>query len=855
MGQEELFDIEPSPVAPRLKRIVGGGMWTFLVDGKVAFTFPEDDKLNARVTAVLTLNNGWADKRQVAEQWGVSVRCVDLWLNKYADKGSAGLALDKGRQRMTTAAVVARIVEMKAQHHSVAGIADALKIPYGRARRILQNSKAERNAVPPPPLFEGSSLEAEALETATDSKLKINQFSSITHDSIIESVANEDIADYFNVMPCGKTDLEVPTTEIPADTAIADSSLPDVETHDQKHVANSVNTHVTPSAAAAPLVGNADMSMAGMPADTVSAIANCDDESTEHVANEVFDKDIDILYSPSSKVVDPLDRGFDRAMARMGMLDDAVPAFADCGHVERAGALLAVAVLASSGFLANALKIYKSFGAAFYGVRTTFMTLFVMAVARIRNPEQVNDLNPLTLGRLLGLDRSPSVKTLRSKIKVLCHRRQAANLMNVTAKERVGDIAIGDVTLLVDGHVHAYNGDAPVGKTFSTSRSRVVKGATDYWVNLPDGTPLLCIQTPFNSALNKMLPSIIIEARKICPGRRITVVFDRGGSDAATYEALIKLEVDILAYHRFPDPINHALFTKTPTIINGKECDHAPLEREIELKVYDKTRERKDTGRRVKLRELIVLRKDGKTTHAVTTRRDKDSATLLTMLFRRWTQENFFKHFDYAYDFDHLAVYAKTAVPKGGDHPNPEFTQLQKQARKLRSDIGRMLQRNIGTAECANPVALAARLSGGLPKAKAQTLADLCENLKKTQDVMAVTPRREGTDSFVQLDAESRLLLNLVKSEAYCAEGVLARLVGDEWSGVNGNEKGIVEGMMQTTGSIKVNGGLLQIALRHQSTPERTRLLRHLCDTATVMAVNYPGTTLRMVFSVEEERF
>ena len=120
---------------------------------------------------------------------------------------------------------------------------------------------------------------------------------------------------------------------------------------------------------------------------------------------------------------------------------------------------------------------------------------------------------------------------------------------------------------------------------------------------------------------------------------------------------------------------------------------------------------------------------------------------------------------------------------------------------------------------------------------------------------MAVTPRREGTDSFVQLDAESRLLLNLVKSEAYCAEGVLARLVGDEWSGVNGNEKGIVEGMMQTTGSIKVNGGLLQIALRHQSTPERTRLLRHLCDTATVMAVNYPGTTLRMVFSVEEERF
>ena len=48
-----------------------------------------------------------------------------------------------------------------------------------------------------------------------------------------------------------------------------------------------------------------------------------------------------------------------------------------------------------------------------------------MALLRIRNPEQLTEQAPGELGRLLGLDRAPEVKTLRRKLKELGERDQA----------------------------------------------------------------------------------------------------------------------------------------------------------------------------------------------------------------------------------------------------------------------------------------------------------------------------------------------------------------------------------------------------------------------------------------------
>jgi hypothetical protein len=113
---------------------------------------------------------------------------------------------------------------------------------------------------------------------------------------------------------------------------------------------------------------------------------------------------------------DPADRRLDRLLAYLGLLDDAAPLFRDSLRVPRAGVLLALPALIESGVLELARRIYGTLGPAFYGLRTTMLTLLLMALLRLKRPEALKEHCPDDLGRLLGLDRAPEVKTLRRKL-------------------------------------------------------------------------------------------------------------------------------------------------------------------------------------------------------------------------------------------------------------------------------------------------------------------------------------------------------------------------------------------------------------------------------------------------------
>src|SRR5258707_11678650 len=112
----------------------------------------------------------------------------------------------------------------------------------------------------------------------------------------------------------------------------------------------------------------------------------------------------------------PLDRSMDRLLAAIGLLDDALPVFALTRSLPRAGVLLAIPALVASGLLSTADKIYGSLGPAFYGLRTTLVAYVLLALLRIPLPETLKEYPPGELGRIVGLDRMPEVKTLRRKL-------------------------------------------------------------------------------------------------------------------------------------------------------------------------------------------------------------------------------------------------------------------------------------------------------------------------------------------------------------------------------------------------------------------------------------------------------
>jgi transposase len=130
----------------------------------------------------------------------------------------------------------------------------------------------------------------------------------------------------------------------------------------------------------------------------------------------------------------PSDRCADRLLARLGLLEDAPPLFGSADAVARAGVLLVLPVLIASGVFECAQKIYGSLGPAFYGLRTSLLTLLLMALWRIKRPENLKEYSPENLGRVLGLDRAPEVKTLRRKLASLAATGRAAQFGDALAR-------------------------------------------------------------------------------------------------------------------------------------------------------------------------------------------------------------------------------------------------------------------------------------------------------------------------------------------------------------------------------------------------------------------------------------
>ena len=224
--------------------------------------------------------------------------------------------------------------------------------------------------------------------------------------------------------------------------------------------------------------------------------------------------------SVASHDTDPGDRCADRLLARLGLLEDAPPLFGSATAVPRAGVLLALPVLVASGVFECAQKIYGSLGPAFYGLRTSLLTLLLMALWRIKRPEGLKEYSPQDLGRVLGLDRAPEVKTLRRKLARLAAAGRAAQFGQALAQQRVALRGAALGFLYTDGHVRVYHGQHALPKAH-VARMRISLPATsDYWVNDSAGDPLFVVTAEANAGLVKMLPGILAPGAR--PGGQAT---------------------------------------------------------------------------------------------------------------------------------------------------------------------------------------------------------------------------------------------------------------------------------------------------------------------------------------------
>jgi len=549
-----------------------------------------------------------------------------------------------------------------------------------------------------------------------------------------------------------------------------------------------------------------------------------------------------------SQDTDPSDRSADRLLARLGLLQDAPPLFGSATAVPRAGVLLALPVLMASGVFECAQKIYGQLGPGFYGLRTSLLTLLLMALWRIKRPENLKEYSPQSLGRVLGLDRAPEVKTLRRKLASLAATGRAAQLGEALARRRVESRGKAMGFLYVDGHVRVYHGQHALPKAH-VARMRISMPATsDYWVNDSSGDPLFVVTAEANAGLVKMLPGILDQVRRLAGKRRVTVVFDRGGFSPKLFLQLIATGFDLLTYRKGRHPrIPRSRFGPHTARCGGRQITYVLADQEVRL-----------LKGRLRLRQVTRRMENGHQTPILTSRRDLAAAQVACRMFDRWRQENFFKYLREEYALDALAEYAAVPDDPTREVPNPVWAALDAQLKQAWARVER-LQSEYGL-EALNNLERKHRTMRGFKVAYGKLGEQIWaawQHVLQLEKRRAAVPRRvpvqDAIDKpVVKLAPERKHLTNLIKMVAYQAESDLLRLVAPHYRRAQDEGRTLLQAALSSTADLKVSKRELRVRLASQSSPHRTRAIAALCEELTKEKTIFPGSNLRLVYAIQE---
>ena len=548
---------------------------------------------------------------------------------------------------------------------------------------------------------------------------------------------------------------------------------------------------------------------------------------------------------PVTMDTDPANRVFDRLMACLGLLDDAAPLFRSGTRVPGAGVLLALPGLVDTGVFDCARDVYGGIGPAFYGLRTTILALLFMALLRLKRPESLKEHPPEDLGRILGLDRAPEVKTVRRKLSRLAALRRASEFGRALAERRVALRGAAMGLLYVDGHVRVYHGRHKLPKTHVARMRLSLPATSDYWVNDAAGDPLFVVTAEANAGLVKMLPVVLGEVRALVGDRRVTVVFDRGGYSPKLFRKLIGEGFDILTYRkgRFRR-VPKARFREHRSVIDGREVTYTLADQEVLL-----------LERKLRLRQVTRLSEDGHQTPILTSRRELSAVEVAYRMFERWRQENFFKYLRQEYALDALVDYNVEPDNPAREVPNPARAAIDAKLKEARAELAK-LQKEYGGKAFANPEK-ARRTMRGFKIAHGklgQAVRAAMKRIAQLETRRATVPKRVPVRAVVEGDVvklapERKHLTNLLKMVAYQAESALTRRVAPHYRRTGDEGRTLIQSALASAADLEVTDQELRVRLVPLSSAHRTRAIAAVCVELNETRTVFPGSQLFLKYS------
>lgn len=526
----------------------------------------------------------------------------------------------------------------------------------------------------------------------------------------------------------------------------------------------------------------------------------------------------------------------------------------------------------------KASEVYSLPTNHYYGLGQVMLTLGLMALARIKNPEQLKQCKPGEIGRIIGLDRIPEVSCLREKIKLLSSQKQAQKLNRLLIDDWYSPQGGEDGSFLyIDGHVRIYYGaKANLPLKFVSRQKLCLSATTEYWVNDAQGMPVMMVMGELTEKLQHAIEHQIIPQlqqtvllpsppnatalspqaveEEYPPSPACTLVFDREAYDIPFIERLWKnYRIAIITYRKnVKDKWPEKDFTSTDVVVLGQKTNMQLCERKITL------------GSTV-FREVRRCSEDGHQASIITNNMLICTATVAARMFGRWVQENFFRYLIMDYDFDKMLEFGVEAIDEEKEVVNPIYRKLNQKLKKEAEKRKRLQARQYALAEQSIENSL--ENIPAITQKQAILFEKIEMHLQREQEIKTersqVKPRiklKEMPDQnrYNKLKHESKMIMNIVKMIAYRAETAAANILATFLSSTKAdNEKRmLVKQIIQCNADIEpdLKNQTLTITLHTLSAPRFNEAVYKLAELLTNTECIFPETNLKMIFKTHADQ-
>jgi len=534
----------------------------------------------------------------------------------------------------------------------------------------------------------------------------------------------------------------------------------------------------------------------------------------------------------------------------------------------QAGVLISIPSLLSQGLL----KYEDDFELdnVYYPTSSVFLSLAILALLRMKTLSGVESMPPGEMGRMLGLDRIPEVKTLRKRLAQFSEKSDVVVWSNKLSRDWMKDNEDLSAVLYIDGHVKLYYGkNNPLPKRYVSRMRLALSGTTDYWVNDALGQPFFVINKVINKGLLQTLKEDLLDTfNNDIPNQptqeqldedkylhRYMIVFDREGYSPDNFWDFWEERIAVCTYKKnVTDKWDESEFKEyTGSLPFGTEQTVCLAERGVLL-------QNKKSKKKIWAREIRKKKKSGHQTSIITTNFKLPIILVGLYMFARWGQENFFKYMMQEFGIDTLVSYQKTIIPATETLINPLFRDLENKRNKLTSKL------NIIKAKFANLILNSESIDGKEMEKYLSKKQDLQQEIqgfeKEIEEIKQqkkITPRKITYDKlpenkkFDNVINERKHFLDTIKIIAYRAETAMVSIIKQYMNDFHKDEaRMLLKQIYNSDADLLVDreNKTLTVKIHHLSHHKDDKILEQLCEQLNQTKTLFPDTDFTLIYKL-----